>query len=638
MVVLKLFREEFARMKPVHFAQLEKMFAKVDSDSDGIITYQEFERAIGRLDALNIKQEHIEEMFKEFDINVNETGLQLDDEKKQHDINTTIARGGIAFGDLLQALVHGYLIDCDERLFAAFVQLDKDGDGKITVDQLKMKLKEIDPLGEYDQAMELIKNKKFAKNGKIDYQQFLLALHPAFEQEQSDWYPKVFMRMKSIFNTNQIAPDEKLKNIINDNIDKVEHAQVVGLQKAATVPLQVSYSESSQEKGVSGVSGISGVSQVSHISGLSKLSLSMASIRDDITYYIENPLVIMLGIGEYDSNVLPPLLGVKKDYTSMIYIFHVCFGYSFVFENKLTKKIEYLNKTNKRQVSDANDEKEKEKFSLTECEKQLKTYWIDEEIDTFFGKCKELVVNNNHDSCIFILSCHGDNDGVIIDSKGNEIGLGNLFGPYNGKYCKYLIDKPKIAVLDCCRGKLRSKAIQGKNEESKENSNDDINNIKFKQPKLSLARNLKIKNSVTTAIDEEKDSVSQNDNDDDNNNSSNVNESSLMKINGNAYHEEANFRYIFANPNGYVTPDGGEKGGYLIRAVKKVFLNEKISLEKCLGDIIGDIRHQTQKLAGSKAMECVQDVNTMVYNKVYFKKKFDKKNRVNWRINRTTFN
>ena len=45
--------------------------------------------------------------------------------------------------------------------------------------------------------MALIQNQSFGKDGKIDYEKFLLALHPAFE-EQSDWYPEVFTKMKSI--------------------------------------------------------------------------------------------------------------------------------------------------------------------------------------------------------------------------------------------------------------------------------------------------------------------------------------------------------------------------------------------------------------------------------------------------------
>ena len=191
-------------MRPAHFAQLEQMFEEMDKDGDGVVTYAEFQEAVGKVEALNIKQEHIKEMFKE--LNVNDTGLDggLDDkdsqvstDEKSQDNDIQMKTKGIVFGDLLNALVHGYLIDCDERLYAAFLQLDEDMDGKITVKELKEKLKEIDPLGEYDQAMALIENQSFGKDGKIDYEEFLLALHPAFE-EQSDWYPEVFTKMKSV--------------------------------------------------------------------------------------------------------------------------------------------------------------------------------------------------------------------------------------------------------------------------------------------------------------------------------------------------------------------------------------------------------------------------------------------------------
>ena len=46
-------------------------------------------------------------------------------------------------------------------------------------------------------------------------------------------------------------------------------------------------------------------------------------------------------------------------------------------------------------------------------------------------------------------------------------------------------------------------------------------------------------------------------------------------------------------------------------------------IEKDLTDIIdtGIIRRETQSLAGAYGMECVQDVNTMIYKVLFSKKK-----------------
>ena len=74
------------------------------------------------------------------------------------------------------------------------------------------------------------------------------------------------------------------------------------------------------------------------------------------------------------------------------------------------------------------------------------------------------------------------------------------------------------------------------------------------------------------------------------------------------YHEEENFCYIFANPDGYAVADGGERGGYLIRSVNRIFRNEQIVLINNFNDIVDSIRKDTKMLAGKGIIECVQDI------------------------------
>ena len=74
-----------------------------------------------------------------------------------------------------------------------------------------------------------------------------------------------------------------------------------------------------------------GTKTSSFISGISKVELSVAPMRSDIEYCIKNPLVVMMGIGDYDNDVMPPLVGVTRDYLNMIYLFYCQFGYSFAF-------------------------------------------------------------------------------------------------------------------------------------------------------------------------------------------------------------------------------------------------------------------------------------------------------------------
>jgi len=157
-------------------------------------------KAISSIPQLPISNKEIRAMFKE--LNVGEMK-------------------GIRFEDLLNAVVHDYLVACDERLYSAFAELDTDDDGSITVTELKNKLKELDPLGEWERACDLIEQQKLDKGGLIDYEEFLVSLHPKFDeapvwvlelhQMKSMQDPKEKKKPKKTNSKTDIKDDEKEK-------------------------------------------------------------------------------------------------------------------------------------------------------------------------------------------------------------------------------------------------------------------------------------------------------------------------------------------------------------------------------------------------------------------------------------------
>jgi len=186
LVITKIFRNQFYKMRPEHFHQLEQLFIQFDTDNDGILSYKEFEDAIDSIEELNIDKNHLQQIYQQ----LTAANVQNNDNNKNKPM-------GIQFSDLLNALVYDYLISCDERLYDAFRKLDDDNDGKITTQELRQKLKEIDPLGEWEKAIKLIEEQSFDQNGVIDYEEFLLNLHPNFE-ETPEWMPDLFRKMPSI--------------------------------------------------------------------------------------------------------------------------------------------------------------------------------------------------------------------------------------------------------------------------------------------------------------------------------------------------------------------------------------------------------------------------------------------------------
>ena len=81
----------------------------------------------------------------------------------------------------------------------------------------------------------------------------------------------------------------------------------------------------------------------------------------------------------------------------------------------------------------------------------------------------------------------------------------------------------------------------------------------------------------------------------------------IMKCVENVYHNEANCRFIYANPD-----------GYLIQATKHVFTKKAIENEH-LDSIVNQICFKTRQLVGNSVMQNVQDVNHLNFD-VYFKK------------------
>ena len=164
-------------------------------------------------------------------------------------------------------------------------------------------------------------------------------------------------------------------------------------------------------------------------------------------------------------------------------------------------------------------------------------------IFSYIEKAKTKCKQNKNDGIVFVLTCHGYSNNVIFDSSGTKIKLKSIFDQFNGENCVYLIDKPKIFIIDCCRGKDAAKPIEKKEEESKNDKENELGaDVKGCNYNYNGNEMIKLKNISVT------DSQSW-------------------------FHGDSNFAFIYSNTDGYATLDGSRGGGYLIRSIKKVFSN-----------------------------------------------------------------
>lgn len=114
----------------------------------------------------NINEKEIKKIFSELDVN---NMVEID------------------FEGLLNAAVMDYLVANDQRLYNEFRELDYDEDGKIKIEELKDKVKH---LGQEELLKKFIDEIDVDHNGYIEYQEFLRAVHPNYD-ETPKWFHEI---------------------------------------------------------------------------------------------------------------------------------------------------------------------------------------------------------------------------------------------------------------------------------------------------------------------------------------------------------------------------------------------------------------------------------------------------------------
>ena len=343
--------------------------------------------------------------------------------------------------------------------------------------------------------------------------------------------------------------------------------------------------------------------QKNEASGTGGYDFSMFSKTVDTKILgLHNPLIMVLGIGKYKGN-LPDLIGISSDYSNIKYTFNCLRGYSIVYMTN-NNDIKHINtRSSKSQIVD-----------------NFKIEWTESEIDNYNSTVINTYLNNddeveyNYDGLFYFVSCHGDTDDIIYDSDCVEIPLSYIFYQFSNSKCKALRNKPKMFVLDCCRGGLRTKKVENSafiktDDKSKfvsleleskhgyhqvtEPEKKDNDNDNDKMVKINIQEN-----NHNLAQDKKK-----------NNNNNKTDNFTNMSY----YYQDGNFCFIWANTGGYAAVDGGIKGGYLIRSLTKIIANDYAFQSYNLNQIVMQTKTVLEKLLGNVAAQVVDYNNRMPY-------------------------
>lgn len=134
-------------LAPDELAGLKELFKSIDADSSGTITVEEMKKALNT-----------------WGHKINEVELQ-----NLMAIADVDGDGLIDYNEFVASTMHLSKLEKEELLQKAFKQLDKDGSGTISVDELADALRKF---GIYDDAKELLASADANQDGMIDYAEF----------------------------------------------------------------------------------------------------------------------------------------------------------------------------------------------------------------------------------------------------------------------------------------------------------------------------------------------------------------------------------------------------------------------------------------------------------------------------------
>ncbi|KAK8638348.1 hypothetical protein V6N13_136779 [Hibiscus sabdariffa] len=128
---------------------LKQMFANIDTDNSGTITYDELKTGLARLGS-KLTEAEVQQLMEAADVDGN---------------------GSIDYIEFITATMHRHRLERDEHLYKAFQHFDKDNSGYITSDELEAAMKEYG-MGDDDTIKEIISEVDTDNDGKINYDEF----------------------------------------------------------------------------------------------------------------------------------------------------------------------------------------------------------------------------------------------------------------------------------------------------------------------------------------------------------------------------------------------------------------------------------------------------------------------------------
>ncbi|CAN1147078.1 Calcium-dependent protein kinase 33 [Linum perenne] len=139
---------------------LKAMFANIDTDNSGTITYEELNSGLARLGS-KLSETEVKQLMEAADVDGN---------------------GTIDYIEFITATMHRHRLERDEHLFKAFQYFDKDSSGFITKDELEMAIKD-HGIADDQTIREIIAEVDTDHDGRINYDEFCAMMRSGTPQQ-----------------------------------------------------------------------------------------------------------------------------------------------------------------------------------------------------------------------------------------------------------------------------------------------------------------------------------------------------------------------------------------------------------------------------------------------------------------------
>ncbi|KAL0719101.1 hypothetical protein Bca4012_068425 [Brassica carinata] len=145
---------------------LKAMFANIDTDNSGTITYEELKEGLAKLGS-KLTETEVKQLMDAADVDGN---------------------GSIDYIEFITATMHRHRLESDDNLYKAFQHFDKDSSGYITIDELEVALKEYG-MGDDATIKEVLSDVDSDNDGRINYEEFCAMMRSGNPQQQQ---PRLF--------------------------------------------------------------------------------------------------------------------------------------------------------------------------------------------------------------------------------------------------------------------------------------------------------------------------------------------------------------------------------------------------------------------------------------------------------------